>query len=232
MATSLRMHANVGTAERVVTALAGVGLFALAVRMPRARRPLGAASMALLLRGATGYCPAYAAAGVETDDRSDTRRALGGASGALHESRVIVARPVAEVFAFWRDLTQLARALPESIRVEPVSDTDSRWSVHQRGMPTVRWSARIIHEEPGRLISWKTIDAADVVSAGSVRFTPLPGDRSTEIQVRFQYAPPLGRVGAGLASLARHGADDVVETALRRVKDWLESDDYMSLAAW
>lgn len=234
MATSLRMHANVGGAERWMTALAGLGLFALAVRMPRARRPLGAASMALLLRGATGYCPAYAAAGVDAagDGRSDTARALGGSNGVLVESRAIIARPAAEVFAFWRDLTQLAHALPESIHVEAVSDTESRWSLAHRGLPTARWSARIINEEPGRLIGWKTIDDADVVSAGSVRFTPAPGDRATEVQVRFQYSPPLGRVGAGLASLVRHGADDIVKDALRRIKARLEADDYTSLAAW
>lgn len=70
---SLSIHSNVGASERIITALAGIGLFALAVTLPRARRPLGAASMALLLRSATGYCPAYAAAGVDVH-RGDTRK--------------------------------------------------------------------------------------------------------------------------------------------------------------
>jgi hypothetical protein len=60
-------HPNVRPAERVLTAAAGLGLLVLAAKMPRARRPLVGMSTAVLLRSLTGYCPAYAAAGVTLD---------------------------------------------------------------------------------------------------------------------------------------------------------------------
>lgn len=55
-------RSNIHPAERLLTAAAGLGLLALAAKMPRARRVLLPMSTAVLLRSFTGYCPAYAAA--------------------------------------------------------------------------------------------------------------------------------------------------------------------------
>ncbi len=62
---------NVGNIERVVTVAAGAALLGYAWR--HRSRGLGLASAGLIARGATGFCPAYAAVGV---DHSDTRHAL------------------------------------------------------------------------------------------------------------------------------------------------------------
>ena len=59
--------ANVGNVERVVTVAAGAALLGYAWR--HRSRGLGLASAGLIARGATGFCPAYAAVGV---DHSDT----------------------------------------------------------------------------------------------------------------------------------------------------------------
>lgn len=227
-ASSPPIHPNVSMPERVLTAAVGAGLFALAMSMPRMRKPLGTASLALILRGATGYCPAYAVAGV-TLAPTDTRRALAGSRGAHLDAHVTIERPPAETYAFWRDVTQLARALPDSIDVEPLSDTESRWSLARVAMAPAQWTARIINDEPGRLIGWKTTDDADIVSAGSVRFTETRDGRGTDVHVRFQYSPPLGRVGAALASVFGQGAESVVDEALTRIKQFLERDTYASL---
>ena len=69
------LHQNVSGRERVITAIAGAGLFLLAARLPRLRGTLKAVSTALFMRGVTGYCPAYAAAGVngQGDERESSR---------------------------------------------------------------------------------------------------------------------------------------------------------------
>lgn len=227
-ASSLPIDPNVSMSERVLTAAVGAGLFALAMSMPRVRKPLGTASLALLFRSTTGYCPAYAVAGVKLAS-TDTRRALAGSKGAHLDAHVTIARPQAEVYAFWRDVTQLARALPDTIDVRPLSDTESRWSVSRVGMAPAQWTARIINDEPGRLIAWRTTDDADIVSAGSVRLTETSDGRRTDVHVRFQYSPPLGRVGAALASVFGRDAESIVEEALTRIKQFLERDTYASL---
>ena len=68
--------ANVGNVERVVTVAAGAALLGYAWR--HRSRGLGLASAGLIARGATGFCPAYAAVGV---DHSDTKHALSGERG-------------------------------------------------------------------------------------------------------------------------------------------------------
>jgi uncharacterized membrane protein len=216
-------HPNVRPAERVLTAAAGLGLLMLAAKLPRARRPLVGMSTAVLLRSLTGYCPAYAAAGVTLDGAAtDTKRALAGAKGAHVDMTMTIARTPAEVYAFWRDLTQLSRALPSSIHAEHVSAVDSRWTISKAGVPVARWTARIINDDPERLIAWKTLGAADVVSAGSVRFEPADGGYATEVHVRFQYAPPLGRAGAAVADMVGQGADAAVRATLDEMKRILE----------
>ena len=217
-------HPNVRPVERVLTAAAGIGLLALAARFPRVRRPLVGMSTAVLLRSVTGFCPAYAAAGVPRHDvaSTDTRHALAGSRGEHVDSTVRIARASDEVYGFWRDLSRLAHALPPSIAVDQVSDTESRWTISKAGMPVARWTARIINDEPGRLIAWKTIGAAGVVSAGSVHFDPADEGRATDVHVRFQYAPPLGRPGAALADIVGQGAEAEVRTSLQHVKHLLE----------
>ena len=44
---------------------------------------------------------------------------------------------------------------------------------------TIEWDAEIINEIPAELIGWRTLDGADVVSAGSVRFKAAPRGRQS-----------------------------------------------------
>lgn len=220
---TIHEHQNLRTSERIATALAGAGLFALAVKWPRVRRPLATASTALLLRSATGYCPAYAAAGVSSKD-TDTRAALSGRKGAHVTESITIAAPSSRVYELWRDPAQLGAALPPGIEVERLDDLRWRWSL--RGLddkgPAAAWTSRLINDEPGRLLAWRTVGESDIVSAGSVRFVSLPDDSGTEVHVHFQYSPPLGRAGAALASLFGRGADAMVRDSLEGIRARIE----------
>jgi uncharacterized membrane protein len=86
----------------------------------------------------------------------------------------------------------------------------------------VEWDAEIINERRPEVIAWRSVGAADVVSAGSVRFRRMPG-HSTEVRVLMQYEPPAGRLGAAFASLAGAAPESMMREDLRRLKEWLES---------
>jgi uncharacterized membrane protein len=232
-AASLRTHPNVSPTERIVTALAGLGALALAAELPRARGPLAALSGALMFRGATGYCPAYAAAGKPARTTS-TRQALAGARGAHLRAATTIAQPVETVYAFWRNLDHLSMALPAAIAIERLDDRRSRWSLTPaRGsVPTIAtWTAEIINDESEKVIGWRTVDDSDIVSAGSVQFRDAPAGQGTEVLVHMQYSPPFGRVGAGLAGVFGHGADQVVSQCLRDIKRYLELGRHVTLRA-
>jgi hypothetical protein len=75
LAEALRARANVGRGERIASTAAGAALLAWGAY----RRSLGgslaaAGGAALLLRGATGICPVYAATGLNTARSADEER--------------------------------------------------------------------------------------------------------------------------------------------------------------
>src|SRR4051812_48990174 len=89
--------ANVGSTERLVTMLAGAALLGYAWRS--SSKALGVASAGLLLRGATGYCPAYAAMGL---NKADSKDALSGSRGVHIRESVTINAPAEEIYRFWR----------------------------------------------------------------------------------------------------------------------------------
>jgi uncharacterized membrane protein len=93
------------------------------------------------------------------------------------------------------------------------------------------WTAEIINEEAEKVIGWRTTEDADIVSAGSVQFREAPGGQGTEVRVHMQYSPPFGRIGAGIATLFRRGADQVVQQCLRDIKRYLELGRSVTLRA-
>jgi uncharacterized membrane protein len=221
---------NVADVERWASALGGAALTAFGVKQLKERSPAGvalaAAGSALMLRGATGHCHVYAAAGINTArDRDDTRASLSGTHGVNVEEVVTVNANSDVLFAFWRRFTLLPRFMTHVVSVTEIDDRRSRWIVRAPARRTVQWDAEIINEIQGELIAWRTLSGADVVSAGSVRFTPLSVGRGTEVRVRLQYDPPAGKVGAALAWLLGHDPSAVIREDLRRFKQLMETGE-------
>jgi uncharacterized membrane protein len=213
---------NVTPAERLLTGAAAGALLLVAARRPAARAPLGALSGALLLRALSGYCPVYHGVGVEAT--AATKARLGGPRGAHIRTQTTIAQPVESVYAFWRNLEHLSRALPDFIEVRMLDHRRSHWTVRspESGVPLAEWTAELINDVPEKLLAWQTTADAGVVNAGSVNFAPAPGGQGTEVRIHLQYSPPLGRLGAGLAALAGQRPSRIATQALASVKRYLE----------
>lgn len=218
------MTPNLSRNERLLTMAAGVGAMGLAVYLPRFRKPLAVTSASLIARAAGGYCPVAAMTRRQLPP-GDTRVALGGSRGShLAQVAIIKATPH-EVYRFWRDPAQLAQALPPSVTVREQDTQSWDWALGTEGTPDLAtWTSEIIHDEPGKLLSWKTTEGSTIVSAGSVTFRELPGSRGTEVRVRMQYSPPMGKLGAAVARVAGRGADQFVRESLRDIKQFIETN--------
>src|SRR5438045_626079 len=114
---------NVADVERWASALGGAALTAYGIKQLKDRSPAGAAlaaaGTALMYRGATGFCPMYSAAGINTaEDHDDTREHLAGARGVNVEEVVTINRSADELYRFWRNFEQLPRFMQylESVR--------------------------------------------------------------------------------------------------------------------
>ena len=200
-------HPNVGRWERVGSVLAGTALLAYALRRRRSAAGGGGtgalvAAVPLLQRGLSGRCAMYAGLGVNrAQNASDTRVALGGTAGMhIHES-IVIAKPVREVYEFWRRLENLPLFMSNIDSVTQVSATRSRWVARGPAGSRLEWDAEIINDIPDQLIGWRSVEGADVVTAGSVKFERAFGEPGTLVTVRMQYAPPAGRLGATISSL-------------------------------
>ena len=218
--------ANVGSTERLLTVAAGAALLGYA--WSRRSKAAAAMSAGLLLRGATGYCPAYAAAGV---NHADTKQALSGSRGVhIHESITINA-PREHIYRFWRQLDQLPDVMPHLAKVEQLDTKRSRWTAKAFNQVPVTWDAEIINEMPFETIGWQTLPGQAVQNAGSVTFKPAPGGNATEVRVHLQYAAPGGKAASWLAWMAGQDPAKYTREGLIALKHRLETAAPPSAAA-
>jgi uncharacterized membrane protein len=89
----------------------------------------------------------------------------------------------------------------------------------------VEWDAEIYNEIPNKLIAWRSLEGADVISAGSVNFDEASGSRGTRVTVHLQYSPPGGKVGAAVARLFGRDAETEIHEDLRRFKQLIEAGE-------
>jgi uncharacterized membrane protein len=221
---------NVADFERWASALGGAALTAYGIKQLKDRSPAGAAiaaaGTALIYRGATGHCPVYAATGINTaNGLDDTRAALGGERGINVEEVVTINASPDALYGFWRRLELLPQFMDHLISVSQLDSKRSRWVAKAPAGRSVEWEAEIINDITGELISWRTVDNADVISAGSVGFKPATGGRGTEVRVRLQYDPPAGKVGATIAWLLGHDPAAAIREDLRRFKQLMETGE-------
>jgi uncharacterized membrane protein len=173
-----------------------------------------------------------AVAGVMLLDYIASRKLSRPETHAVHErpkergvrvrKTVTVNRPPAEIYAFWRNFENLPSFM---VHLESVRELDQRLSYWKMRAPlgtTVEWTAEIVEDRPNELISWRSVEGAEVDHAGQVRFLPAPGGRGTEIHLDVRYDPPAGAVGAAIAKALGQEPSQQVDGDLRRFKQVLE----------
>src|SRR5689334_8191889 len=134
---------NISDTERFASALGGALLAAYGIaQRSKSGAMIAAAGGALIVRGATGFCPGYAAAGIDTS-RSDTKTALAGSRGTPVETAVTIAKPHDELYRFWRDLENLPKFMPHLVSVKELGGNRSHWVAKAPGGRTVEWDAEI-----------------------------------------------------------------------------------------
>jgi uncharacterized membrane protein len=147
---------------------------------------------------------------------------LAGGRGARAERTVTIMRPPEDLYARWRDLARLPEVMAHLESVTSIDERRSRWVARGPAGTRIEWQAEITADEPGRLIAWRSVEGSDIENAGSVRFTPAPGGRGTEVKVLLSYELPAGRLGEAEATLIGESGDQDVREDLRRFKQLME----------
>ena len=215
------MVRNLADWERLASIGLGTALIATAVARRRVLGPVAITGAALVLRGASGACPAYRAAGLSS--RETGRPAL--VASDRHRrvtASVTINRSAREVFDVWRELGNLTAIFKGLDHIERIDEKYTRWS--WRGPAGVRfeWMAQMT-EAPNRL-SWRSLPGADLDTSGTVRFTDLARG-GCEVTVTMDYNQPGGpATSAALWMVGRTPRGELRED-LRRLKHVLETGE-------
>lgn len=222
-----RSPINVGQDERRLSLLGGVGLMLFALRGSGVLRiPALLAGAALLYRGATGSSPLYEGLNRNTAVKTNPQAVSVPHEQGIHVTRAVtINRPVAELYNFWRDLTNLPRIIKFVDSVEPLGDNRSHWKVKLPGDIPVEWDAETYTDVPNEVISWRSLPDSQIQNAGSVRFVPAPAGRGTEIHLTIEFVPPLSPISQPLIKLFGDVPNQYVAQALRQFKQMMETGE-------
>jgi uncharacterized membrane protein len=143
---------------------------------------------------------------------------------------ITIRKPASEVYATWRDLTNLPKFMSQLEAVEVVDARRSRWRARGPAGASLTWDAEIVDDRPGELIGWRTSEGELLRHEGQVRFVPAPDGKSTEVHVCINYTREPG-VGAAVKSMLAPVADlalgEQLEADLGRLKQLLQLGDVM-----
>lgn len=214
---------NVGSMERVLSVVAGLGLAAAGLKRGRVSGLLlTAMGASLAWRGLSGRCQCYAALGINTAERNP---AIGvpAREGFKLERTIIVNRSPEALYEFWRRLENLPQVMRHLKYVETTDDGHSHWKAEGAFGADVEWDAEIINERQNELIAWRSLPGGDVDTAGSIHFRPLDQGDATEVTLSMKYNPPAGKIGAQVASLFGEGLEEKLDEDLSRFKQVMET---------
>jgi len=207
----------IGDIERVISILGGAYLLYDALKKQKKSVPEIAAAGFMIYRGVKGFIdnmpdkPALQSPKKPKDTNIN-----------IH-ARLIVNRPIDEVYNFWRHLGNLPLFMKHLEGVTVLSDTLSEWTVKVPGVgSTLSWKAEIVAEEPHRFIGWRSLPGASVWNAGKVEFKDA-GELGTLVHVTFSYHSPLGGAVEEAAKLLNPVFEKIVRNDIMGFKRYMET---------
>jgi uncharacterized membrane protein len=221
---------NVGQAERWASAIGGGALALYGIT----RGSLGGIALALVggalvQRGATGHCNLYEAMGYSSAEGESLRNSenvsVPAGRGIKLEKSVTISRSPEDLYRFWRNFENLPRFMNHLESVRETGEGRSHWVAKAPAGRSVEWDAEIYNEKEGEMIAWRTLEGADVASAGSVHFEPAAGGRGTFVRVVLKYDPPGGKLGALVARLFGENPEQQIDEDLGRFKQLMETGE-------
>lgn len=201
---------------------------------------VGAVAGTLLLvaghrrRGAAGFAAELVGAGLLVAAVAPFAErwllASGSARRELRLNRELrVDRPVDEVFEFCRDFENFPRVLHAVESVVDYQDGRSHWTIRTPAGRTLEWDAVVTKYVPRSVIAWHSVAGSDVDTGGLVRFAPS-GDGGTLIELELTYRPCATDLREAFHAMIDVPPARQIETALRRVPEYLRGRTAMRAA--
>jgi len=143
---------------------------------------------------------------------------------------VTINRPTSELFAYWRDFTNLSTFMENVERIDALDDRRSHWVVKAPAGRTVEWDAVVTEEAKDSFIAWASEEGADVPNSGRIDFRDA-GARGTIVTATILYDPPAGTVGKLIAKVFQREPAIQARRDLRRFKQLMETGE-IATSSW
>jgi len=145
------------------------------------------------------------------------------------ELSIAIDRSPEELYYFWRDFKNLPRFMNNLESVQQLDANRWQWIAKTINGSRIEWEAEIFNEKENELIAWHSIEGAEFVNAGSVRFQPGPAGHGTYLKVKMNYNPPAGKLGLALAQLWGETPEQLIKQDLRRLKQLIETGEIATI---
>ena len=163
----------------------------------------------------------------ESQDDAPKRAQRDDKSGdfAMVGRSVLINRPRAELFAFWRDFQNLSRFMEAVERIEPAGGKRMKWTIKAPAGQTVQLETELTGVVEGRSIGWRSTENSQIKTVGEVRFEDAPADRGTVVTADIAYDPPGGDLGRLVAKLFAAEPNIQARHELKRFKMLMETGE-------
>lgn len=212
--------------------LVGGGALATYCAISMARKPtvfnvLGAViGGGLMYRGLTGLVYNDEMSSPYLDGMSNPNAATQHLEGIKVEGSITISRSPEDIYAIWRKFDNLPRIMKHLKSVDETNEMESHWVANAPGGMTVEWDAEVYMEKVGSLISWRSIEGSEIENAGSVRFDPTSNGEGTKLTVMLKYHPPMGPIGAAIATLFGKEPKQQIVHDLKNFKKAVETGEF------
>lgn len=207
--------ANVSKLERILMVTSGAYLLYSGLSKPNRNIAKAGTGGAMLLRGLSGYCPIYDAAGHLMNDKS---------SNINIRFNTVINKPISEVYAFWRNLENLPKFMSHLDNIKTIDETISVWTAKgPGGIGSISWKAKIVKDRKDKLLSWNSMEGSSIRNAGKVIFKDHGS--STALDITISYHAPLGVAGESAAKLLNPYFEKLVKDDINELKNYLETEN-------
>ena len=150
---------------------------------------------------------------------------VGGDYSASSIRAVMINRPREDLYAFWRDFSNLPLFMENVKSVEVLESGRSKWTIAGPGGKDVELVSDITEDVPGEKIAWTSSEDADLDHEGWIAFKDNAFGRGTEVRVFISYDPPAGALGKVVAKVLQREPRVQARRELRRFKQLMETGE-------
>jgi uncharacterized membrane protein len=143
---------------------------------------------------------------------------------------VLVNKPRAELFAYWRSFSNFPNFMEAVESIEMIGPNRSKWTVRAPVGQTVTLETEVTETVENEVIGWQSTEGSQIETKGRVTFSDAPGGRGTVISADIGYAPPGGDLGRLVAKLFAAEPNIQARHELKRFKMLMETGEIATSA--